>query len=199
MPTPANALFALGLWIWLGEWDQWDWIVSMSTDQHYTFTPLLAILFTSAYTLNSSLPIFEFQRNGDNIRRNAQVFVVITFVVLIIFVQALALTLTVAVLPLISQAVQVLSKKKNSINMKFIAEINVTSKGLTRPTGKSGWSQPEKYWLRACGNVRIGKHITMEVEAADEQSAGSMVKEACEKLLINPVMEAFEFEVKAAK
>ena len=113
MPTPANALFALGLWIWLGEWNQWDWIVSMNTDQHYTFTlVLLAILLTSAYTLNSSLPILSFKGNGDNIRRNAQVFVVITFVVLVIFVQALALTLTVAVLPLISQAVQVLSKRK---------------------------------------------------------------------------------------
>ena len=84
--------------------------------------------------------------------------------------------------------------------MKFIAEINVMSqKALLDPQGKAVGANLKNIGLEACSNVRIGKHITMEVEAADEQLAGSMVKEACEKLLINPVMEAFEFEVKAAK
>lgn len=84
--------------------------------------------------------------------------------------------------------------------MKFIAEINVMpQKALLDPQGKAVGANLKNIGLEACGNVRIGKHITMEVEAADEQLAGSMVKEACEKLLINPVMEAFEFEVKAAK
>lgn len=84
--------------------------------------------------------------------------------------------------------------------MKFIAEINVMpQKALLDPQGKAVGANLKNIGLEACGNVRIGKHITMEVEAADEQSAGSMVKEACEKLLINPVMEAFEFEVQAAK
>lgn len=72
-------------------------------------------------------------------------------------------------------------------------------KALLDPQGKAVGANLKNIGLEACGNVRIGKHITMEVEAADEQLAGSMVKEACEKLLINPVMEAFEFEVKAAK
>ena len=84
--------------------------------------------------------------------------------------------------------------------MKFIAEINVMpQKALLDPQGKAVGANLKNIGLEACSNVRIGKHITMEVEAADEQLAGSMVKEACEKLLINPVMEAFEFEVKAAK
>ena len=84
--------------------------------------------------------------------------------------------------------------------MKFIAEINVMpQKALLDPQGKAVGANLKNIGLEACSNVRIGKHITMEVEAADEQLAGSMVKEACEKLLINPVMEAFEFEVKAVK
>ncbi|MGB1184704.1 MAG: phosphoribosylformylglycinamidine synthase subunit PurS [Schleiferiaceae bacterium] len=50
--------------------------------------------------------------------------------------------------------------------------------------------------LDALTNVRIGKHVTLEVEADTKEAAEAMVKEACEKLLINPVMESFEFEVK---
>ena len=49
--------------------------------------------------------------------------------------------------------------------------------------------------LDACGNVRIGKHITMEVDAGSATEAEGLVKEAREKLLINPVMEAFEFSL----
>ena len=30
MPTPANALFALGLWSWMGQWENWEWIMSFN-------------------------------------------------------------------------------------------------------------------------------------------------------------------------
>lgn len=80
--------------------------------------------------------------------------------------------------------------------MKFTAEINVMpQKALLDPQGKAVGANLKNIGLDACGNVRIGKHITMDVEAADQEVAESMVKEACEKLLINPVMEAFEFTV----
>jgi phosphoribosylformylglycinamidine synthase len=46
--------------------------------------------------------------------------------------------------------------------------------------------------------VRIGKHITLEVEADSKEAAEAMVKEASEKLLINPVMESFDFVVTEA-
>ena len=51
--------------------------------------------------------------------------------------------------------------------------------------------------LESIGNVRIGKHITLEVEAANEAAAQEMVKTACEKLLANQIMEQFEFRVQA--
>lgn len=82
--------------------------------------------------------------------------------------------------------------------MKFIAEINVMpQKALLDPQGKAVGANLKNIGIEACSNLRIGKHITMEVEAADEAAAKAMVKEASEKLLINPVMEAFEFTVKA--
>ena len=33
MPTPANALFALGLWSWMGSWDNWEWIMALEGSQ----------------------------------------------------------------------------------------------------------------------------------------------------------------------
>jgi phosphoribosylformylglycinamidine synthase len=42
-------------------------------------------------------------------------------------------------------------------------------------------------------DVRIGKHISLQVEAHDKTEAENMTREACEKLLANPVMEAFNF------
>jgi phosphoribosylformylglycinamidine synthase len=83
--------------------------------------------------------------------------------------------------------------------MKFTAEINVMpQKALLDPQGKAVGANLKNIGLEACGNVRIGKHITMDVEAADSATAEEMVKQACEKLLINPVMEAFEFSVTEA-
>ena len=80
--------------------------------------------------------------------------------------------------------------------MKFTAEINVMpQKALLDPQGKAVGSNLKNIGLDALTNVRIGKHITLEVEADSIEAAEAMVKEACEKLLINPVMEAFEFEV----
>jgi phosphoribosylformylglycinamidine synthase subunit PurS len=44
--------------------------------------------------------------------------------------------------------------------------------------------------------VRIGKHITIQLEAASKEEATQKVETACRKLLANPIMEYFEFEVK---
>ncbi|CAI8363343.1 MAG: Phosphoribosylformylglycinamidine synthase subunit PurS [Cryomorphaceae bacterium] len=81
--------------------------------------------------------------------------------------------------------------------MKFTAEINVMpQKALLDPQGKAVGANLKNIGLDALTNVRIGKHVTLEVEADTKEAAEAMVKEACEKLLINPVMESFEFEVK---
>jgi phosphoribosylformylglycinamidine synthase len=78
--------------------------------------------------------------------------------------------------------------------MKFIAEINVMPlKALLDPQGKTVGANLKNIGLEALSNVRIGKHITLEVEASSKEEAETMVTTACEKLLINPVMESFDF------
>lgn len=45
-------------------------------------------------------------------------------------------------------------------------------------------------------NVRIGKHITLEIEADSESTAREKVAIACKKLLANLIMESYEFKLK---
>lgn len=78
--------------------------------------------------------------------------------------------------------------------MKYTAEINVMPhKALLDPQGKTVGANLKNIGLEALTNVRIGKHITLEVEADSTEEAEAMVKTACDKLLINPVMEGYEF------
>ena len=78
--------------------------------------------------------------------------------------------------------------------MKFIAEIDVMPlKSLLDPQGKAVSSSMPNVGLSEIKNVRIGKHITLEVEAENKQDATIKVKEACKKMLCNQIMESYEF------
>ena len=80
--------------------------------------------------------------------------------------------------------------------MKFRAEINVMPlKALLDPQGKAISASMKNLGLPQITNVRMGKHITLEVEASDHNQAREMVETACKKLLANPIMEYFEFEL----
>ncbi|MCF8425712.1 MAG: phosphoribosylformylglycinamidine synthase subunit PurS [Bacteroidia bacterium] len=82
--------------------------------------------------------------------------------------------------------------------MKFKAEIDVMPHAaLLDPQGKAVTGSMGNIGLSAIQNVRIGKHISLEVEAENEASAREMVDTACKKLLANLIMESYTFEVKA--
>ncbi len=83
--------------------------------------------------------------------------------------------------------------------MKFIAEINVMpQKALLDPQGKAVTGSMKNIGLPNITNVRIGKHISLEIEAASEAEAKAQVEDACKKLLANLIMETYEFELKQA-
>lgn len=46
--------------------------------------------------------------------------------------------------------------------------------------------------------VRAGKYLSIELEAADQAEAEARVREMCQKLLSNPVIEEFRLEVRQA-
>jgi phosphoribosylformylglycinamidine synthase PurS subunit len=82
--------------------------------------------------------------------------------------------------------------------MKFVAEIDVMPlKALLDPQGRAVTGVLKNIGLAELENVRIGKHITVEVDAANEETAKQKVEDACKKLLANPIMESFHFTLKA--
>ncbi len=82
--------------------------------------------------------------------------------------------------------------------MKFLAEINVMPhKGLLDPQGKAVTNSLNANGFKQIENVRVGKRITLEIEAANEEEAKTIVETSCKKLLVNAIMESFEFSVKA--
>lgn len=81
--------------------------------------------------------------------------------------------------------------------MKFLAEINVMPlKALLDPQGKAVTMSMHKIGFRDVENVRVGKHISLEIEAPSEEIAMERVTEACNKILTNPIMEGFDFSLK---
>jgi phosphoribosylformylglycinamidine synthase len=50
--------------------------------------------------------------------------------------------------------------------------------------------------LSGVSDVRIGRHVTMTLEAASEADARKTVEAACQKLLANLIMETYHFELK---
>ncbi|HJN63904.1 MAG TPA: phosphoribosylformylglycinamidine synthase subunit PurS [Flavobacteriales bacterium] len=83
--------------------------------------------------------------------------------------------------------------------MKFRAEIDVMPlKSLLDPQGKAVSASMGNVGLSEIGNVRIGKHITLEIETDSKEVAVSKVDEACKKMLCNQIMESFEFTVSKA-
>ena len=84
--------------------------------------------------------------------------------------------------------------------MKFIAEIDVMPlKALLDPQGKAVTGSMKNLGLPEIENVRIGKHITLELEAASKDAAHTKVDNACKKLLCNQIMEFYEIELKEVK
>jgi len=82
--------------------------------------------------------------------------------------------------------------------MKFLAEINVMpQKEILDPQGKAVLIGLQNLGINQVDGVRIGKHITLTVEAASEAEANEVATNACKKLLANLIMEEFEFTLVA--
>jgi phosphoribosylformylglycinamidine synthase PurS subunit len=78
----------------------------------------------------------------------------------------------------------------------FQAEIDVMpKKEILDPQGKAVTGSMKNLGLAEIHNVRIGKHISLEIEAADEQTAHAKVEEACKNLLANLIMESYSFKI----
>jgi phosphoribosylformylglycinamidine synthase subunit PurS len=80
--------------------------------------------------------------------------------------------------------------------MKFNIQVKVMPlKELLDPQGKAVMTGLGNLGFKNVGNVRIGKNISLEVEASSKEEAQKIAEEASKKLLANPVMEYYEIEI----
>jgi phosphoribosylformylglycinamidine synthase len=83
--------------------------------------------------------------------------------------------------------------------MKFIADITILPlKELLDPQGKTITSNLPHIGINGVIDVRVGKHIVMNLEADNEATANSIVDESCKKLLSNQIMENYTFSIRHA-
>jgi phosphoribosylformylglycinamidine synthase len=80
--------------------------------------------------------------------------------------------------------------------MTFTADINVMpQKEILDPQGKAVKLGLSNLGIDHIADVRIGKHITLQLEAATEAEARQKVETACSKLLANLIMEDYSYQL----
>ena len=68
-------------------------------------------------------------------------------------------------------------------------------KDLLDPQGKAVLGGLQNLGLKGVEDVRIGKHITIKLSAASKEEAHTKIESACKKLLANPIMEGYKFDI----
>lgn len=84
--------------------------------------------------------------------------------------------------------------------MKFKATVHIMPRPeILDPQGKATLHGLHNLGFSQVEQVRIGKQVELMVEANSAEEARGSLEEACRKLLANPVIEQFHFEVEAAE
>ncbi|MEO6456384.1 MAG: phosphoribosylformylglycinamidine synthase subunit PurS [Ginsengibacter sp.] len=80
--------------------------------------------------------------------------------------------------------------------MIFTAEIKVMPlKELLDPQGKAVLSGLGNLGIISVNDIRIGKHIQLQIEADSKEDASLIAEDSAKKLLANPVMEEYTIQV----
>ena len=71
----------------------------------------------------------------------------------------------------------------------------VLKDGILDPQGKAVFHAINDLKFKGVSDVRIGKYIELTFNGLDRSMVEHETKEICQKILANPVMENFEFEI----
>ncbi|MEO6695648.1 MAG: phosphoribosylformylglycinamidine synthase subunit PurS [Ignavibacteria bacterium] len=78
----------------------------------------------------------------------------------------------------------------------FISKINISiRKTILDPQGKAVEQSLKSLGFDSVEETRIGKYIELKINSQTKEEAERITKDACNKLLANPVMEDYSFEV----
>ncbi len=78
----------------------------------------------------------------------------------------------------------------------YLARIQITLRpSILDPQGKAVEHAIGTLGVGTVRNVRMGKGVEMTIDASSEKEARAVVETVCRKLLANPVMEDFAYEM----
>ncbi len=81
----------------------------------------------------------------------------------------------------------------------FKAKVYVTlKKSVLDPQGKTVLHALASMGFKDAKDLRVGKYFELAIEAASQTDAQKKVKEICDKVLINPVIEDYSFDLQEA-
>jgi phosphoribosylformylglycinamidine synthase PurS subunit len=76
---------------------------------------------------------------------------------------------------------------------RYRVAIHITPRrGILDPQGRTIAEALHSLGFASVADARMGKHIVLDVDAADERSADAAAREMCDRLLANPVTEDYE-------
>ncbi len=76
------------------------------------------------------------------------------------------------------------------------ARIVITpKKAVLDPQGKSVQNALAQMGYTGVGAVHVGKYLEIELAGADKEAARKQIDDACRKILSNPVIEDYRFEL----
>jgi phosphoribosylformylglycinamidine synthase subunit PurS len=67
--------------------------------------------------------------------------------------------------------------------------------GVLDPQGKAIERSLHMLGYGEVQDVRMGKYLELKLEASSREAAESRIREMCDKLLANPVIEDYRFEI----
>lgn len=78
----------------------------------------------------------------------------------------------------------------------YLAKVYVTLKPTVNdPQGRTVMGGLKSLGFVSVADVRVGKYLEVRLQDADRPQAEARIKEMCEKLLANPVIEQYRYEV----
>ena len=78
----------------------------------------------------------------------------------------------------------------------MLAKIYITlKKGILDPQGKAVQHSLESLGYNEVKDIRLGKYMEIKFDIIEEEKAEAMIKEMCERLLANPAIEDYRFEI----
>jgi phosphoribosylformylglycinamidine synthase len=80
--------------------------------------------------------------------------------------------------------------------MTLLAKVHVTLKpGVNDPQGLAIASGLHSLGFGGVQEVRAGRYLELRLEAPSREQAEQQVEEMCQRLLANPVIETYQFEI----